>query len=152
MLNRKAQIAYEREDGTIDENDMEELPYDLNQDVIEITDMDYGIWYMDALDDPKKYEGKKVRFLALVYRPEKLKKGVFIPGRFAMTCCADDITFVGFKCKYDKAAEISHKSWITITAEMKNEFALEYRGKGPVLYALEIQPAEKPEDELIYFS
>ena len=61
-------------------------------------------------------------------------------------------SFVGFKCKYDKASEISHKSWITITAEMKNEFALEYRGKGPVLYALEIQPAEKPEDELIYFS
>lgn len=152
VLNRKAQIAYEREDGTIDENDMEELPYDLNQEVIEITDMDYGIWYMDALDNPKKYEGKKVRFLALVYCPEKLKKGVFIPGRFAMTCCADDITFVGFKCKYDKASEISHKSWITITAEMKNEFALEYRGKGPVLYALEIQPAEKPEDELIYFS
>ena len=152
VLNRKAQIAYEREDGTIDENDMEELPYDLNQEVIEITDMDYGIWYMDALDDPKKYEGKKVKFLALVYRPEKMKKGVFIPGRFAMTCCADDITFVGFKCKFSKAADIPHKSWITITAEMKNEFAMEYRGKGPVLYALDVEPAEKPEDELIYFS
>lgn len=57
-LNRKAQIAYERADGTIDENDMEELPYDLNQEIIDITDMDYGIWYMDALDDPRKYEGK----------------------------------------------------------------------------------------------
>lgn len=152
VINRKAQIAYERKDGTIDENDMEELPYDLNQEVIEITDMDYGIWYMDALDNPKKYEGKKVKFLALVYRPEKLKKGVFVPGRFAMTCCADDITFVGFKCKYDKAAEIPHKSWITITAEMHNEFAMEYKGKGPVLYAIDVQPAEKPEDELIYFS
>ncbi len=151
-LNRKAQIAYEREDGTIDENDMEALPYDLNQEVIEITDMDYGIWYMDALDDPKKYEGKKVRFLALVYRPEKMKKGVFIPGRFAMTCCADDITFIGFKCKFNKASDIPHKSWITITAEMKNEFAMEYRGKGPVLYALEVEPAKQPEDDLIYFS
>ena len=152
VINRKAQIAYERADGTIDENDMEELPYDLNQEIIEITDMDYGIWYMDALDNPKKYEGKKVQFLALTYRPEKLKKGVFIPGRFAMSCCADDITFVGFKCKYDKAANIPHKSWITITAEMRNEFALEYRGKGPVLYALDVKPAERPEDELIYFS
>lgn len=152
VLNRKAQIAYEREDGTIDENDMEELPYDLNQEVIEITDMDYGIWYMDAMDDPRKYEGKKVRFLALVYRPQKMKKGVFVPGRFAMTCCVDDITFVGFKCKYDKAAEISHKSWITITAEMHYEFAIEYKGKGPVLYALDVQPAKKPEDEFIYFS
>lgn len=152
VINRKAQIAYERADGTVDNGEMEELPYDLNQDIIDITDMDYGIWYMDALDDPRKYEGKKVRFLALVYRPEKLKKGVFVPGRFAMTCCADDITFVGFKCKYDKASEIPHKSWITITAEMHNEFAMEYKGKGPVLYALEVQPAEKPEDELVYFN
>lgn len=152
VINRKAQIAYERADGTVDTGEMEELPYDLNQDIIDITDMDYGIWYMDALDDPRKYEGKKVRFLALVYRPEKLKKGVFVPGRFAMTCCADDITFVGFKCKYDKASEIAHKSWITITAEMHNEFAMEYKGKGPVLYAIDVQPAEKPEDELIYFN
>lgn len=152
VINRKAQIAYERADGTVDTGEMEELPYDLNKDIIDITDMDYGIWYMDALDDPRKYEGKKVRFLALVYRPEKLKKGVFVPGRFAMTCCADDIAFVGFKCKYDKASEIPHKSWITITAEMHNEFAMEYKGKGPVLYAVDVQPAEKPEDELIYFN
>ena len=151
--NRKAQIAYEREDGTVDPDDMEELPYDLNQDVIDITDMDYGIWYMDALEDPKKYEGKKVRFLALVYRPEnKLKKGVFVPGRFAMTCCADDITFIGFKCKSETASQILHKSWITITAEMHVEFAMEYKGKGPVLYAIDVQPAEKPEDELVYFN
>lgn len=152
VLNRKAQIVYERADGTIDQGDAEELPYDISQDIIHITDMDYGIWYMDALDNPKKYEGKKVRFLALVYRPEKLKKGVFVPGRFAMTCCADDITFVGFKCRYGKAYDIAHKSWVTITAEMKNEFAMEYKGKGPVLYALEVQAAEKPEDELIYFN
>lgn len=152
VINRKAQIAYERADGTLDNGDMEELPYDINQDIIDISDMDYGIWYMDALDNPKKYEGKKVRFLALVYRPEKLKKGVFIPGRFAMTCCEDDIAFVGFKCRYDKAGQIAHKSWITITAEMKHEFAMEYKGKGPVLYALEVQPAEKPEEELIYFN
>lgn len=151
-VNRKAQIAYERENGMIDENDMEELPYDLNQEIIEITDMDYGIWYMDALDDPKKYEGKKVRFLALVYRPEKMKKEVLVPGRFAMTCCVDDVTFIGFKCKYSKAAEIPHKSWVMVTAQMKHEFALEYKGKGPVLYALDMQPAEKPEEELIYFS
>lgn len=151
--NRKAQIVYERADGTIDENDMEELPYDLDADVIEISDMDYGIFYLDAMDEPKKYEGKKVRFLALVYRPEnKLKKGVLIPGRFAMTCCVEDITFIGFKCKSEKASQIPHKSWITITAELKVEFAMEYKGKGPVLYALDMQKAEAPEDELVYFN
>ena len=77
---------------------------------------------------------------------------MFVPGRFAMTCCVEDVQFLGFKCKYPKADEIAHKSWITITAKVKVEFAKEYRGKGPVLYPVSIEPAEKPEDELVYFS
>lgn len=150
-LNRKAQLVYEREDGTLDERE-EELPFDISGDELEITDADYAIWYMDCIENPKKYEGKSVKFLALVYNPEKLKKGVFVPGRFAMTCCADDVTFIGFKCKYAKENEILHKSWIEITAEVHVEFAKEYKGKGPVLYPVEIKEAEKPEDELVYFS
>ena len=77
-INRKAQIVYERKDGTIDERP-EELPFDINQDVIELTDADYAIWYMDAMENYKKYDRKKVKFLALVYNPDKLKKGVFVP-------------------------------------------------------------------------
>ena len=134
--NRKAQLVFEREDGSLDERP-EELPFDLSADVIEITDADYAIWYMDCMDNPKKYEGKKVSFLALVYNPEKLKKGVFVPGRFAMSCCIEDVTFIGFKCKY---------------VDEDKEFAREYKGKGPVLYPVSIEPAEKPEDELVYFS
>ena len=125
-LNRKAQLVYE--------------------------DADYAIWYMDCMDNPKKYEGKKVKFLALVYNPDKLKKGVFVPGRFAMTCCVEDVTFIGFKCKYADEDKIPHKSWINITAEVHVEFAREYKGKGPVLYPVSIEPAEKPDDELVYFS
>lgn len=150
-INRKAQIVYERKDGTIDERP-EELPFDITQDTIELTDADYAIWYMDAMDNYKKYDGKKVKFRALVYNPDKLKKGVFVPGRFAMTCCVEDVTFIGFKCKYEKENEIVHKSWIDITAEIHVEFAREYKGKGPVLYPISIEPADKPEDELVYFT
>ncbi len=116
-LNRKAQLVYERADGTLDERP-EELPFDITADEIEISDADYAIWYMDCQDNPKKYEGKKVSFLALVYNPDKLKKGIMVPGRFAMTCCVEDVTFIGFKTKYDREDEIPHKSWINITAEV----------------------------------
>ena len=150
-INRKAQVVYERKDGTVDERP-EELPFDISQDFIDLSDADYAIWYMDAMENYKKYEGKTIKFLALVYNPEKLKKGVFVPGRFAMTCCIDDVTFIGFKCKYEKEAELAHKSWITITAKVHVEFAREYKGRGPVLYPVSIEPAEKPEDELVYFS
>lgn len=149
--NRRAQIVYERKDGTIDETP-EPLPYDITQDEIEISDMNYGVWFIDAQENPKKYDGKTVKFLGLVYNPDKMKSGVLVPGRFAMTCCVEDIQFIGFKAKYDKSKEIPHKSWVNVTAVMQTEFAIEYKGKGPVLYIKEITQATAPEDELVYFN
>lgn len=61
-VNRKAQIVYEREDGTVDQNDMEELPYDINQDFIHITDEDYGIFYLDCTGSSSKIPGENHTF------------------------------------------------------------------------------------------
>ena len=152
-VNRPAQIVYERADGTIDDRE-EELPFDLNADVIEISDADYALWFMDCMEHPKKYDGKTVHFLGLVYNPQdgKLKRGVIVPGRFAMTCCVEDITFLGMMCKTSLTETPAHRSWIDLTAKIKVEFAREYKGKGPILYPVEMKPAEKPADELVYFS
>ncbi len=152
-MNRPAQIVYERADGSIDDSP-EELPFDLNADVIEISDADYALWFMDCMEQPKKYDGKTIHFTGLVYNPGdgKLRSDVFVPGRFAMTCCVEDIQFLGMKCKWPQASSLSHKSWIDITARIKVEFAKEYKGRGPVLYPVEISPCQKPEDDLVYFS
>ena len=152
-VNRPAQIVYERADGTIDDRE-EELPFDINADVIEISDADYALWFMDCMENPKKYDGKTVHFLGLVYNPKdgKLKRGVIVPGRFAMTCCIEDITFLGMMCKTGMENTPEHRSWIDLTARIKVEFAKEYKGRGPILYPIELKPAEKPEDELVYFS
>ena len=157
-LNRKAQIVYERKDGSID-NRPDELPFDINQSELHISDADYALWFMDCMDNPKKYDGKTVDFLGLVYNPKegkgKLHKGTFVAGRFAMTCCVQDIQFLGLPCRYDKATEIEHKSWVKVKAKIKNEFAREYRGKGPVLYPISVEKGDKPatqEEELVYFN
>ena len=152
-VNRPAQIVYERADGTIDDRE-EELPFDINADVIEISDADYALWFMDCMENLKKYDGKTVHFLGLVYNPKdgKLKRGVIVPGRFAMTCCIEDITFLGMMCKTGMENTPEHRSWIDLTARIKVEFAKEYKGRGPILYPIELKPAEKPEDELVYFS
>lgn len=152
-INRPAQIIYELKNGKID-NTKEELPFDLNADVIEISDADYAIWFMDCMDDAKKYDGKTVSFLALIYNPDdgQLKRNEFVPGRFAMTCCVDDIQFLGMKCKYAEAYKFAHRSFAKVTAVIKVEFAKEYRGLGPVLHATNVEPAAKPEDDLVYFT
>ncbi|MFR7443399.1 MAG: hypothetical protein ACLUUO_07910 [Sellimonas intestinalis] len=38
--------------------------------MIEIDEIDYGIWYLDAMEHPEHYKNKKLKFLAQVYREE----------------------------------------------------------------------------------
>lgn len=151
-LNRRAQVVFESEG---DENGIEdeiELPYNLDAPVIEIEDDDYGIFYLDALDDPKKYEGKTIHFTAMVYRGKDLPKGTFVPGRFAMTCCADDISFIGFLCKGEQANYFKMREWVKVTAKIKCEYYKEYGGEGPVLYLEKIELTKKPEEHLLYMN
>ncbi len=51
----------------------EQLPYDINADVIQVDDEDYGIWYMDVSERPEVYAGKKVRFKGQVLKNKYFK-------------------------------------------------------------------------------
>ena len=81
----------------------------------------------------------------------RVPKGCFVPGRNAMTCCAEDIRFFGFLCKYDKAKSLKKGEWVKVTAEVRWEQAAVYDGEGVVLYAQSVEPGERPEDPLVYF-
>ena len=81
----------------------------------------------------------------------RLPRGSFVPGRNAMTCCADDIRFFGFLCKWDKARSLKKGEWLTVTAGIRWERADVYDGEGVVLYARSVEPAQRPGDPLVYF-
>ncbi len=151
MINRRADIFMDYPDGRSElyEEDMN-VRIDLNAPLIEITDDLYGRWYFDAMENTEKYDGKMIRFLCQVYRPNGMQKNCFAAGRFMMLCCADDISFSALIAKHSSAQKLVDRDWYTITAEVRNEFFPEYQGKGPVLYVKSMMPAEKPEDELIY--
>ncbi len=154
-INGRAQVYFEAEDENV-EFPEEELPFDDQASHITLEDEDFGIWYIDAMDDPKKYVGKEMTFTGMVYKPPKMKKGCFVPGRFAMTCCADDTTFLGFICKAENGLEsevekLENREFVRVTARVAYEFQKDYRGKGPVLYLEELAKTEKPREELVYF-
>lgn len=151
-INRRCDIAYEDENGEVEYDDIEDpLPFDLDADVIEIKDEDYGIWYRDVSDDMKKYSGKTVKFRAQVAHTRKAEKGCFVPGRFIMTCCVDDIEFMGFVCQYEGAEELQQRSWVWVTAKISLRYHKLYKDMGPVLTAIEITPAEKAEQDVVTF-
>lgn len=75
-MNRRAQIIFEMKDGSIapETNEPEDLPYDVSADVIELPDDDFGIWYVDASDMKERYDGKKIHFKAMVFRPKAVRQ------------------------------------------------------------------------------
>lgn len=151
-INQQAEIIFEDKDGEIEELLEEELPYDLHAEIIELDNKGYGIWYLDFLDHMERYEGKKIRFTATVMKPKTIPEGYFVPGRMAMTCCADDMVFLGFACKYDQAKQLSEDEWVEVTAEIHKEYWDVYEGEGPILYAITVKKAKKPKDVVIDFS
>lgn len=151
-VNPQADVVFEDKNGEINQILEEDLPFDINQPVIELDNYGYGIWYLDSMDNLGRYIGKTVRFTAIVLKPKDFPKNEFVPGRMAMTCCAEDMAFLGFACDYDKAEELKEKDWVEVTAVVDKAYREEYNGEGPVLHAKTVTPAKKPKDPVINFS
>lgn len=150
-VNPNADIVFEDANGEIDEIFEEDLPYDLNADVIELDNMGYGIWYLDSMERVERYIGKKIQFTAMVLKPEDFPKGYFVPGRMAMTCCADDMAFLGYACEYAGADTLKQKEWVKVTATVTKEYWEDYKGEGPMLHAISVEKTKAPKEEVISF-
>ena len=148
--NRNMDILYDYTDGSTAFDDIvDPLPFDINAPVIEIKDEDYALWYRDVTEEPEKYAGKTVHFKGQVAMLRRDKNNMFAPGRFVMTCCADDIQFLGVPCKYADSKSLTPRSWVSVTAKISAEKHILYQGElGPVLTAVSVEtdvPAADPE-------
>ena len=145
-MNTSCQIVFEDSEGEIEEITEADLPYDLEAEVVGVNADAYGIWYIDCMDKPERYAGKTVEFTAMVMKSPNFPKNYFVPGRMAMTCCADDMTFLGYICKAREAKHLETKQWVTVRAKVTIEYWPDYEGEGPVLYAESVTPADPIRD------
>ena len=151
-VSRRCDIAYEYADGKVEYDDIEDpLPFDIEAPVVNIEDRDYAIWYRDMSEEPKKYNGKTVRFKGRCLVRKNVPKGSFIIGRHIMTCCVEDIQFAGIICNWDKADSIRDDEWVILTAKLENKFHRAYGRKGPVLTVQSMEETEKPEEAVATF-
>ena len=151
VVSPQAEVIFEDENGEGENIFEDDVPYDLKAPVIEIAKEDYGIWYVDMMENPDRYKGKVVEFTAKAVKPRTFPSKVFLPGRMAMTCCADDTTFLGYVCKSSYAPKLKPGDWVKIRAKVGFANVSVYRGEGPVLEAEHIELAE-PIEELVYFN
>lgn len=151
VVSPQAEVIFEDENGEIENIFQDHVPYDLNAPVIEIRPEDYGIWYVDVMENPDRYRGKIVEYTARVLKPRSFPSKLFFPGRMAMTCCADDTTFLGYVCKSAYAPKLKAGQWVKIRAKVEYAKLAMYHGTGLVLEAEHIESGDEIK-ELVYFN
>ena len=151
IVSPQAEVIFEDEDGEIEDIFGDSVPYDMDADIVEIPPVDYGIWFLDVTENPDRYNGKVLKYTGRIQKPKGFPKNAFVLGRKSMTCCADDLTFLGYVCKSEEADQYKAGDWVTITAKVGYSRLSVYDGVGPVLHVIEIEKSE-PIEELVYFN
>ena len=112
-MNSAATILFENLDGTVDDGIRDDdLPYDMR-----ISDEQFGLFYVDSMDHPERYDGKVVSLTGQAWKRREFPKGFYYFAREAMTCCANDIAPCGWVCKGERTPD--NKTYFNLTARCK---------------------------------
>jgi uncharacterized membrane protein YcgQ (UPF0703/DUF1980 family) len=126
---------------------LEDLPYDLTQEKILIKERDYPTFYMDCLDNYERYFGKEISFVAMLEELEDAPENHFLPGRKVMTCCANDIRFLGFEAINETNYKIKSHDWALVTCKVFHEFSNLSGTDEVILHVTNIEKVNAPEGD-----
>ena len=147
VANRSSQIVYEYTDGELQVDEIEDpLPYDIEKSHIELENRDYAFWYRDIMEEPGIYAGKKITFEGTVKTKMADTAFDFVIGRPVMTCCIEDIEFMGIRCINRTHREVRNNSWIRVTGRISLD-----AHNMPLLEVEDTTRAEMPEDPVATF-
>ena len=144
MVNRRADIYLEDNDGNSEDYlTGNECPFDMTPDLIDIPDDDYGVWYVDVMDHLDRWDGKRVHMKLLMCHSKKFP-GVHCPGRFVMTCCENDIQFVGVVARARTSRRTRTATGWTSPPPSARSISRRIRAKAPCCMWTRSPPAPSP--------
>ncbi|MDO4940656.1 MAG: GTP-binding protein [Erysipelotrichaceae bacterium] len=148
-INQMVEIIYEDKDGNVT-NKIDDDMFDVSKDLV-IDDIDYGLWYMDAVDNPTKYDNKVITIKVKYVEEVTEYDNVLIMGRKAMVCCANDIQDIALTIVNIRKKDIDINKYYLIKGNVHCLQATD-GNKTCVLYAKEYKEAETPKEELVTFN
>ena len=150
-INPGAQIVYEDIYGNVNQLAEDELPFDMNAKVIEIKAEDYGLWYMDALDNPFKYSGKAIKTIGRLFKPDT-HENILAFGRHTMVCCEDDVAFIGLPVHGDMPKGVSEGDWVEVVGEIRVDFDEASCKNYATIVNVAFKKTDELEQQFVYFS
>ena len=146
-LNQECQIGFEGKNGQLTSMLDEDLPYDITKDTIILEDTDYPTWYIDVFDNYEKYLGKTIKFKTFV---RDILEDSIVVGRNVMTCCEDDIQFLGYEVKNVKEL-VAIGDCIFLECEVFHEYSNIAEAEVVILHAKKVTKLSKEEDSVLSF-
>lgn len=152
VVNPACEVVFESAEGKMLDIFADALPFDADADEFQVEDADFGIFYVDLRDNPDRYQGKTVHFRGKIQKNRAMPSKFFGIGWMAMTCCADDLQFIGYLAESSKAGKFANGEWVSVKARIEIRHMMAYRGKGPVFKIIRMEHISPPESELVYFN
>ena len=148
-INRNLETIFEDANGNVS-NKLQDSLFDTTKP-LNISDLDFGLWYMDALDNAPKYDKCEIEINAYYYEPDDRYNNVGIFGRKAMVCCANDIQTIGFTVVGAHTDELEKDKYYHIKGRI-HVLKDEYGRPTPVIYADSVAKTDEPQDPLVNFN
>lgn len=148
-LTQQAQIAFEQSNGSLTTMLDEDLPYDLSKNEIYFEEDIYPTWYVDVFDNYEKYFNKTFKFKVKV---RDKTKDTLICGYNVMTCCSEDIQFLGYEVINESKVNPKVGDTILLECEVKREFSKLANEEVVILHAKNITILPKEEDKTLSLS
>ncbi|MBO7676408.1 MAG: hypothetical protein J6S49_02725 [Erysipelotrichaceae bacterium] len=148
-INQYIEIIYEDKDGNVT-NKIEDELFDLSKD-LEISDVDYGLWFMDAIDNPTKYDKKNISLKVKYVSDIKEEDKVLIMGRKAMVCCANDVTDIAMPFIGIRKDDIDVNKYYMVSGIarcIKNHEGMTM----PAIEVKDFKEAEAPKEDFVTFN
>ncbi len=146
-MNQNAQIAFENANGSFTSMLDEDLPYDLSKDIIMFEPDVYATWYVDVFDNYEKYFNKTIKFE--VYVRDIAKNGNLVCGRQVMTCCSQDIQFLGYEVVNETNVKPKVDDLIYLECTVHHEYSKLAREEVVILHAKNITILPPKEEEAV---
>ncbi len=145
-LNKDCQIGFEGKNGQLTSMLDEDLPYDITKDTILLEEEDYPTWYIDVFDNYEKYLGKTIRFKSFV---RDILPETIVIGRNVMTCCENDIQFLGYEVIDETSSMVSIGDCIYLDCVVTHEYSSFAKEEVVMLHAKKIAKLPKEEEKIL---
>ena len=118
------------------------LPFSVADAEITVSSAHYLPLWLDALEHPEHYEGKKLRFTDPLELRRLPGREALSAGRTVMVCCMADLQFMGFDL-LEGEVPVPEEGWITLSA-LARQGTAEYGRRVLKLSPLSVQSAPAP--------